>query len=148
MDLIPVISMYQPWASWVMLGWKTTETRLHNRFAKLSGKTIIIHASQNYDRDAIHEAWKYRLGITDTLKHLGTTIYPTGLLGIAYVEKTRELTMEDSDAALIDCGIIRRYGLFLQYPIPFSKPILMKGGQGIFYVRKEKDTYIKVIKGS
>lgn len=34
---IKCISMWQPWAWWVMRGWKTIETRTHNRFKGLAG---------------------------------------------------------------------------------------------------------------
>ena len=42
---IPCISLWQPWASLIALGWKTVETRGHNRFACLAGRRIAIPAA-------------------------------------------------------------------------------------------------------
>lgn len=47
--IYPVITLYQPWATWIMRGWKTIETRTHNRFACLDHKTILIHAGKITD---------------------------------------------------------------------------------------------------
>lgn len=44
-----VITLWQPWATWVVLGWKTIETRLHPRFASLAGQVIGIHAGLKFD---------------------------------------------------------------------------------------------------
>ena len=42
----PVLTLYQPWATFIADGLKTIETRTHNRFTSLYGKTILIHAGQ------------------------------------------------------------------------------------------------------
>ena len=55
-DMMPAISLYQPWAEWIMLGWKVIETRKHWRFACLVGKDVLIHAAMRYDVRAIDEA--------------------------------------------------------------------------------------------
>lgn len=39
------ITLWQPWASFVFMGWKTIETRLHSRFKGLVGQRIAIHAA-------------------------------------------------------------------------------------------------------
>lgn len=52
--IYPVITLYQPWATWIMRRWKTIETRTHNRFVKLLGKSVLIHAGQQTDATA---AW-------------------------------------------------------------------------------------------
>src|SRR5690242_4550408 len=48
-NILPVITLYQPWATWIMREWKTIETRTHARFACLLHKTILIHAGQKTD---------------------------------------------------------------------------------------------------
>ena len=49
---LTVISLWRPWCFWVMLGWKTIETRTHDRFANMMGKRIGIHAAQKWDDEA------------------------------------------------------------------------------------------------
>lgn len=49
--------LFQPWASWIMKEWETIETRTHNRFASLKGKTILIHAGKTTDYSAFKNAY-------------------------------------------------------------------------------------------
>lgn len=56
-NIYPVITLYQPWATWIVRGWKTIETRTHNKFACLIGKTILIHAGQKTDASAINNPY-------------------------------------------------------------------------------------------
>src|SRR5689334_13020773 len=55
--IYPVITLYQPWATWIMRGWKTIETRTHNKFSRLEGKRILIHAGLTTDADAINNPY-------------------------------------------------------------------------------------------
>lgn len=115
-----------------MLGWKTIETRRHNRFRSLVGQTIVIHAAQQWDQSAygevMQEGWlSYaQLNRSDDFKLLRGV-----LLGTVKVISSRNLTPEDSEAALIECQT-SRYGLFLVEPKLFANPIPCKGHQGIF----------------
>jgi hypothetical protein len=43
-EFLLVITLKQPWATWVLWGWKIVETRLHNQFGSLMNKRIGIHA--------------------------------------------------------------------------------------------------------
>ena len=52
MESIPCITIHQPWASLIALGYKTIETRTHARFAGLVGKRIGIHAGKRFDKRA------------------------------------------------------------------------------------------------
>lgn len=53
MEIYPVITLYQPWATWIMRELKTIESRTHARFNSLLYKTILIHAGQTTDKTAI-----------------------------------------------------------------------------------------------
>src|SRR3569623_1765459 len=111
-EALPVISLWQPWAQWVMLGWKTIETRLHARFKGLNGKVIGIHASQHWDSFAKHAAcrWMTEERWLETLK----LRVPGGhLLGTVTVVDFRPLTPADNLAAMIEC-MTRRFGLVLE----------------------------------
>jgi len=128
---IPIISLWMPWANWVVLGWKGIETRLHKRFYSLVGKEIGIHASQKWDDTALEAAkpylWPPHWEATHSFLRIGGA-----LIGTVCVVDARELTSEDSKRALIDCGSVKRHGLYLAYPKSIEA-IPMRGKQGIWY---------------
>lgn len=131
---IRIISLWQPWAQWVMLGWKTIETRLHNRFKSLAGQRIGIHAANTWDRLCFDSAGPYLSEDQrkQTLELLGNAKRAGGrLLGTVHVTGAHWLQIEDSQAALIGC-YISRFGLFLSDPTPLPAPIIMRGKQGIW----------------
>jgi len=138
----PIISLWQPWAQWVALGWKQIETRTHSKFKGLVGKRIGIHAALRWDRDALALAQPFL-----TTEQLAATRFPPyGVLGAlsdapgkvictAFVREHRALMLGDSKAALIEC-ITPRYGLVLEdiQIIPF---IPARGKQGIWYLPRK-----------
>lgn len=146
--IYPCITLYQPWATWIMRGWKTIETRTHNKFACLNGKRIGIHAGMTTDASAINNTYltKYQL-----LQNPEDMINGY-LIGAATVIEVRELTNSDSKAALIDCHFTKRYGLFLDNIQGFREPVFVKGEIGIWYfdvdkgekVRKPKETKLQL----
>ncbi len=135
-ETIPIISLWMPWANWVMLGWKTTETRLHRRLAGLAQRYIGIHATQKWDESAIDAARPYlteeQLWETSTFLRIGGVI-----LGTVYARCHGQLTDADSRSALIDCGTMQRFGLTLEQPT-LIEAIPARGKQGIWYYRGEK----------
>ena len=129
--IIPVITLWQPWAYWIMIGWKSIETRRHADFACLAEKTIGIHAGQTWDEDAIGYASKYLT--PGQIKATNKDNIERGvLLGIVHVLRHRLLTKRDSRQALIDCGKTKRYGLILSCPSLFTF-VPLRGKQGIWY---------------
>lgn len=133
------ISLYEPWATFIMLGWKTIETRTHVRFRSLEKETILIHAARKVD------------GSLETLKYLNKDQLSKfrewvnshyfrktlgKLLGSVYVSEFKLLFPSHSQQALIDCDPDDeiRYGIILERPCPLVKPIPYKGHQGIFNV--------------
>lgn len=128
------ITLWQPWAS--LIGFKTIETRLHDRFRCLEGKRIAIHAGATYDLHAYAEVkcWTdnpdaIKLAMPENARHLPHK----AIVCIAKVDKFGWLTGEDSKAALIDCANVRRYGLWLDdLELGYSMPI--PGSQGIWKV--------------
>ncbi len=80
--IYPVITLYQPWATWVVRGLKPTETRLHNRFQSLIGKRILIHAGMTMD--AVAFVGKY---VPDEAIQIPMNEYHQGaIIGSAYVD--------------------------------------------------------------
>lgn len=128
----PIISLWMPWANWVMLGWKIIETRTHSRFAKLAGKRIGIHASQKWDDTAIDQARRY-LTVTQIAKTSGFLRIGGAILGTAYCLEHALTTPDNAYGALIECET-KRYGLWLSAP-EVIEAIPAKGKQGIWYLR-------------
>lgn len=128
---IPIISIQQPWAAWVALGWKTIETRTHNRFTSLGRRTIGIHASNRWDPDWLRVAGPYLT--PEQIERTRTDPYMmgSGILCKAFVEKYRILGSEEAAKALIECETLR-YGLFLS-KVERIEPVMVKGRQGIWY---------------
>ena len=128
---IPILTLWQPWASWIAYGQKAIESRTHDKFKGLVGKTIGIHASLRWDKDALETAGCLPEGIYSSDKR----DYPFGcILCTAYVTEHRRLTQRDDvDAMLINADDIEeRYGLFLECIVRIE-PFFVKGQQGIWY---------------
>jgi hypothetical protein len=132
---VPVISLWQPWAQWVVIGWKTIETRTHPRFETLAGKRIGIHAAQKWDKNAIHIARPY---LTDDQFHQTLEMFRTHhcdsgkILGTVFAKEHRLLDPDDAPAALIECAT-ERFGLIFRDPLKLDPPIAVKGRQAIFH---------------
>ena len=128
-----VITLWQPWATWILWGWRTIETRTHNRFACLKGELIGIHAGKKFDHNAIGMAQEY-LTTERIVKH-NESIYPLGyIIATAQVTDARRLDFIHSEKALIEC-YTERYGLFLENIMPTVPVIKYKGSQGIWNFR-------------
>lgn len=129
--IYPVITLYQPWATWIMRGWKTIETRTHDRFKCLENRFILIHAGQTTDGSDLTTKNPY-------LSHEQILYNPEEMvngfiLGSAFVSSSKELSAGHSSRSLIDCENTKRYGLFLENVTKFNDPIPCKGNMGIWY---------------
>lgn len=137
MGKIPIISMWQPWVWWVMLRWKTIETRTHKRFASLEGKTIGIHAALKWDDRAIEVAKEFLS--SDQIKQTLEMLKIGGVMvGTVFVQRHRELWNSDSQDSLIDCKYTKRWGLVFRH-VKVIEDVPMKGKQGIWYFDRQKD---------
>lgn len=134
--IYPVITLYQPWATWIMRGWKTIETRTHNRFTSLTGKTILIHAGMTTDSSEI--ATKNRFLTREQILQDPDEMINGFILGEAFVYQSRKLGFKDQQSALIECVTRERYGLFLAKIKKFDTPIPVKGEMGIWYFDMSK----------
>lgn len=127
-NILPVITLYQPWATWIMRGWKTIETRVHDRFETLKNKDILIHAGMKTDEAAAQNTYLTREQILENPDE----VINGYILGSAFVYDFKKLEVCHSQNALIDCGSTLRYGLFLR-DIKKINPIPAKGSMGIWY---------------
>lgn len=137
--IYPVITLYQPWATWIMRGWKTIETRTHNRFACLKGKEILIHSGKTTDATAINTPYLTK----EQLLYNPDEMINGFILGSAFVKDFRLLTPQDAPAALIECET-KRWGLLLEKITIWDYAIPEKGEMGIWYY--DAETCMKVKK--
>lgn len=137
----PCITLWQPWATFIALGWKTIETRTHSRFDKLAGKTIGIHAAKSFDPSWERTAGPYlSKDKIELIRHFATynkSEIPQGkILCTAYVQTVTLLDSRHSKRALIDCdpaGFRPRHGLFLTNVQIIPSSIWIPGHQGVWY---------------
>lgn len=132
MRTIPCITLWQPWATWIALGWKPIESRNHNAFARLVGHEVGIHAGLRWDDNAMHVAREFL-----TFEQLTQTSTFYGIRGqlvaIAKVNEHRRLTWKDSEGALLEVPTKpAKWGLFLSDVRAAREPIPLKGQQGIW----------------
>lgn len=129
--ILPVITLYQPWATWIVRGWKTIETRTHNRFSCLLHNRVLIHAGLTTDNSVLVTENPYLTH--EQLIQKPEEIVNGYILGSVHVNYYGALNDMNSKASLIDCGTTRRYGLFLDNVQKFDNPIPEKGSMGIWY---------------
>ena len=146
----PIITLIQPWASWVTMGWKTGETRTSGRLLKqLEEKYFFIHAGKAWDPLAIDAArpWLHPDKIAQTEEEFfGVRGH---ILAMALGGKMRPMAKEDEPLALIgatylpspeDARIVGpaplvRWFLPLDRVDPLEKPMPVRGQQGVWYMR-------------
>ena len=134
--IYPVITIYQPWATWIMRYWKTIETRTHSRFKCLLHKTILIHAGQRTDDS--HLAVRNPYLTREQILFDPDEVINGAILGSAYIDACGWLCGDDYEnkSALIETT--DKFGLFLTEIKKFEKPIFEKGNMGIWYYDLEK----------
>jgi len=137
--ILPVITLYQPWATWIMRGWKTIETRTHNRFECLTGREVLIHAGKMTDTSAINNRFLSKSQII----YNPDEVVNGAIIGKVFVYQSRKLGYNDSQAALIDCAMTERFGLFLSRIEKFNEPIYINGERGLWYFDLSKKEKVK-----
>lgn len=130
-NILPVITLYQPWATWIMREWKTIETRTHNRFASLIHRTVLIHAGQRTDDSDLTVKNPYLT--KEQILHEPDEVINGAILGSVYVDACGWLCGDnyENKSALIETT--NRYGLFLKDAKRFDEPLYVKGEMGIWY---------------
>lgn len=129
--IFPVITLYQPWATWVMRGWKDIETRTHGRFISLVGREVLIHAGMK--TDGSDYALKNPYLTKEQILFEPDEMINGHILGKVKVGRFQLLNDSHSKRALINCHDTKRYGLFLSEVEKFETTIPEKGEMGIWY---------------
>lgn len=162
---IPIITLHQPYAFYIMMGWKTIETRLHDRFKNLVGKTIGIHSSmKKFDINEVdsnpyledgqkylakryfNKFYKFTYGLHLQRGYILGTVFVHGLFWAEQQAERMERLHDEFNAsfiregfskqALIDCETVNRFCLELVDINKFNNPIKAKGSQGIWYYKE------------
>lgn len=144
---IPVLTLHQPWASWIVAGWKTGETRTSSRVLKmLDGRFFYVHAGQAWDSTAIDTAHEWLKPEQVATTH--REIFPLRGQVLALVLGGKLRPMEERDEPL---GLIGSTWTPDRYAVParryprwflpiervdaLDNPIPAKGQQGLWYIR-------------
>ena len=138
MEIVPVITLYQPWATWVMRGWKDIETRTPNRFGCLLNQKVLIHAGQKTDASAINNPYLTK----EQLLYNPDEMINGFILGSVFVKGFGLLNDSHSKRALIEC-VTPRFGLYLKDINRWEIPVLEKGEMGIWYYDLVSMTKVK-----
>lgn len=140
-EIYPVITLYQPWATWIMREWKTIETRTHSRFESLLRKRILIHAGMktDYSKLTVENPYLTKAQIL----HNPNEVINGAILGKVYVDACGWLCGDEweNKSALIETN--DRYGLFLEQIEKLDQPIPVKGEMGIWYYDLENKCKVK-----
>ena len=132
--ILPVITLWQPWAQFIMLGWKTIETRTHSKLKSLAHKTIVIHAGATWDKNWNKLAYQYMddYQVQQTVKWSMFGKLKPQVLCSTEIHGHMQLDYTHSESAMIDCRDTVRYGLFCENikKIPQKE---VKGEMGIWY---------------
>lgn len=133
---IPAITIWQPWATWTVLGPKTIETRRHPGLRHLVGRTFAIHAGKWFDHDArlacaLYATAEQRDRIGWYEQHTRSDLlYPRGaVIGIAKASDHRQLTLLDNHDAM--CPAESLWGLVIE-SVNEVGPFPVRGRQGIW----------------
>lgn len=129
------ITCHQPWATLIALGYKTIETRTHDRFRGLVGERIAIHAGKKWDADgrrhAVRHLYRRGLGAYSVCELDDQAQEDMGkVVCTAVVKEARWLGRDDSDAALCDAAGL--FGLVLTDVVRLNPAVPATGRQGIW----------------
>lgn len=145
MKSLPVITLIQPWASWVAMGWKTGETRTTTTLLhRIQEKYFLVHAGKGWDEDwDVCLKWLNEEQRAWALANFSSL--PSGeILAMALGGKLRPMYPEDEPSALIGSTftkfnpkpeVFRRWILPLDRIEPLEKPVPARGQQGIWYFK-------------
>ena len=133
------ISLHQPHAIWVSVGWKTIETRKHGRYHNLIGQRIAIHAAKKLDKNALSYGpflERMESGVITSNFAIWMARCMGCIVCTALVSDGKWMPAGTHDARAM-CQMGGKYCLYLTGIKPLSTPVRWKGQQGIFNVPDE-----------
>ena len=137
------ITLWQPWATFVAMKWKTIETRTHERFKGLKGQRITIHAAMKVDKAGIFNDFLPHMNPTQLVNYglfidtcLGKVICTATVTDARWAPNVDFVEREEwNKKAMCEAG--GKFCLFLEDIKPLKNRIPFRGRQGIFNVPDE-----------
>jgi hypothetical protein len=129
LDLPPrvrVISLWEPYASLVVDGVKTIETRTWEW--PYDASWLVIHAAKHFDKATFS-----RLKLSDAYR--ATALPGGGLIGLVWVSGSRQLLPEDEKAACFYAP--NRFAWLLERPRRFGNVVPFRGPQKFASVERQ-----------
>lgn len=135
---IRALTIDQPWASMIALGYKWIETRTDDRHKSLAGKWVAIHASAKMvspDAGTLKHLWSDQAKLAFAAEAQGAGTPMQHVLAIAHCREVRVLEQKDMIAAMCNTVAtgITMYGICFDRIIRLMPPIQAKGRQGIWW---------------
>ena len=138
------ITLWQPWATFVAIDWKTIEARTHQRFKGLVGQRIAIHAARKIDRlsewvEHVPPGRKVLDGFNlDTLIDMscGTIVCTATVTAARWAPNVDFVEREEWNSKSL-CEVAGKFCLFLEDVKPLKIRIPFRGRQGVFNVPDE-----------
>ena len=137
------ITLRQPWAMFVSMGWKTIETRFHQRFQCLKGQRIVIHSGKKFDISGFRYDYcpsKMRRFLQNyDIKNFAGRWYGGKIVCTAMVTDARwapnvDFQEREQWNRKAICDVAGKFCLFLDDIRQIVNRIKVQGRQGIFNV--------------
>ena len=135
------ITLWQPWATYVTLKFKTIETRTHDRFKSLKGQRIAVHAGLKVDKSGLLNEYLYlkikRWDVDNIVRFIrmcrGQLVCTATVADARWAPNVDFEEREEWNKKAM-CDVAGRFCLFLEDIKPFRGRIPGRGRQGIFEV--------------
>ena len=136
-----VITLWEPWATFVAMKWKTIETRTHQRFKGLTGQRIAIHAAMKFDK-TIPWGKYFRPNISmsqvdniikSACLNKGAIVCTAMVTDVRWAPNVNFVEREEWNLKAM-CEVAGKFCLFLDDIELFKPTIPFRGRQGIFEV--------------
>lgn len=140
------ITLWQPWAMFVAMKWKSIETRKHARFKGLVGQRIAIHAAQKVNEAGFFNEFLPQMNALQIENLVMTSFICRGrIICTAKVAEARWapnvgfVEREEWNKKAM-CEVAGKFCLFLEDIMPVRDKVLVRGRQGVFNVPDEAIT--------
>ncbi|RLC21605.1 MAG: hypothetical protein DRH56_09415 [Deltaproteobacteria bacterium] len=135
------ISLHQPWATFIAFGWKTIETRDHDRFRSLAGTRIAIHGAKTVEKEAFGSmhlpmepfSLQWENLVRFAISHRGVILCTARIVAAKWAPRGNFDGREEWNRRAM-CDVAGRFCLFLEDVRPARIRIPFRGRQGIFCV--------------
>lgn len=138
------VSLWQPWADWVVWGVKTIETRSWPAPEKLAGQWLAIHAAKKFDKQApLTELELSEHRLQYHTKRQGA------IVGAAWLERVARLSEADwrrwqrRHCCPLEWWDERKFGWFVAKAITFNTPIPCTGHQRLWVLPAEVEAQVQ-----